>query len=119
MKGILVVAHGNRVKETESVIDTVLSMVKVKLPDTIIEYACLKYSGRTIEKGIAALAARGITEIKVVPYFLFMGKHLIEDLPPIIAQFARNFPGIQITMGEPLGADERLADILVDRINSA
>ena len=119
MKGILVVAHGNREKETGEIFDAILSMVKAQLPDTIIDYACLKYSERTIEKGIAALAARGITEIKIVPYFLFKGKHLKVDLPYMVSQCAPEFPGIQITVGEVLGIDRRLADILVDRINNS
>jgi sirohydrochlorin ferrochelatase len=116
MKGILVVAHGSRAKETEAVLETVLSMAKAKLPAAIIEYAFMEFSERTIEKGVAALAARGVTEIKIVPYFLFMGIHLKEDIPAMAAECAANFPGISITMGEPLGADKRLADILVDRI---
>jgi len=51
-----------------------------------------------------------------VPYFLFMGIHLKEDIPNMVAECAASFPGIRITMDEPLGVDERLADILVDRI---
>ena len=116
MEGILVIAHGSRAKETEATLDTVLSMVKAKLPDSVIECAFMEFSDRTVEKGVSALAAKGVTEIKVVPYFLFMGIHLKEDIPSLAATCAASFPDIKITMGEPLGADERLADILVDRI---
>jgi len=118
MKGALVIAHGNRTGETETIMETVLSMVREKLPETIIEWAFLGGSGQTIEKGIAALAARGVTEIKIVPYFLFIGIHVKEDIPRIASQCALNYPGIKITMGDSLGADQRLADILVDRINN-
>ena len=116
MKGILVIAHGSRAKETEATLDAILSMVSAKLPDTIIECAFMEFSDRTVEKGVAALAARAVTEIKIVPYFLFMGIHLKEDIPNMVAECAANLPGVKITMGEPLGIDERLADILVDRI---
>jgi len=93
-----------------------VSMVKEKLPETVIEYAFMEFSDITVEKGISALAAKGITEIKIVPYFLFSGIHIKEDIPGMAAECAVNFPGVKITMGMPLGADERLADILVDRI---
>ena len=112
------IAHGSRAKETERDLETILSMVRLKLPGTIIELAFMDFSERTIEKGIAVLASRGINEIKIVPYFLFMGIHLKEDIPQMVARCAANFPGIKITMGETLGADERLAEILVDRINN-
>ena len=117
MKGILVIAHGSRAKETEATLDAVLSMVKTKLPEIVIECAFMEFSDRTVEKGVSALATKGVTEIKVVPYFLFMGIHLKQDIPNIVAGCAANYPGIRIAMGEPLGVDERLADIVVDRIN--
>ena len=116
MKGVLVIAHGSRANETEATLEAVLSMVKKKLPETFIEHAFMEFSDRTIEKGVSALNAKGVTEIKVVPYFLFTGIHIKEDIPNMVAECAVNYPGVKITMGEPLGADERLADILVDRI---
>jgi len=116
VKAILVVAHGSRAKETESTLEAILSMVRVKLPDIDIEYAFMEFSDRTVEKGIRALAEKGAREIKVVPYFLFMGIHIQEDIPEIVAESAANFPHIKITIGEHLGVDERLADILVDII---
>jgi len=133
MKGVLVIAHGSRAKETEATLETILSMVEKKLlgmngraacgvsgqPETIIEFAFMEFSDRTVEKGVAALAAKAVTEIKIVPYFLFMGVHLKEDIPNIVAECTVSYPDIKITMGEPLGVDERLSDILVDRIKGA
>jgi len=116
MKGVLVIAHGSRAKETEAAMESVLSMVKGKLPGTVVECAFMEFSDRTIEKGISALVTGGITEIKIIPYFLFMGIHMKEDIPGIVAGCAANYPGVKITIGEPLGVDVRLADILVDRI---
>ena len=124
MKGVLIIAHGSRAKETEATLEAVLSMVKAKLfgqpdqPETAIECAFMEFSDRTVEKGISTLSAKGVTEIKVVPYFLFTGIHIKEDIPNMVAECAVNFPSVKITMGKPLGGDERLADILVDRIRN-
>ena len=118
MNGVLVIAHGSRATETEGTLDAVVSMVQERLPDTLIECAFMGFSDRTIEKGIATLADRGVTEIKIIPYFLFMGIHMKEDIPEMAALNAANYPDIGITMGEPLGIDGRLADILVDRIRT-
>ena len=116
MKGVLAVAHGSRAKETEASLEAVLSMVKSKLPETVIECAFMEFSDRTVEKGVFSLISRGVTEISVVPYFLFMGVHLKEDIPNMVAGCIADHPGVRLTMGDPLGVDERLADILVDRI---
>jgi sirohydrochlorin ferrochelatase len=116
MRGILAIAHGSRAKETEATMDAVLSAVKQKMPGIVMECAFMEFSERTVEKGVSALVAKGVTEIKIAPYFLFMGIHMKEDIPKMAAECAKNHPGVKIIMGEPLGADERLADIFVDRI---
>jgi len=117
MKGVLLIAHGSRATETEAAFEAIQSMVKAKLPGKAIEIAFMGNSERTVEKGICSLAEKGIAEIKVVPYFLFMGIHMKEDIPGLVAKYAEKYPQIAITMGGHLGIDERLADILVDRIN--
>jgi glutamate-1-semialdehyde 2,1-aminomutase len=116
MKGILVIAHGSRAKETEATLEAVLSMVKIKMPETPMECAFMEFSDRTVEKGVSALVAQAVTEIRVVPYFLFMGIHMKEDIPNMVAECAAHHPGVKITMAEPFGVDERLADMLIDRI---
>ncbi len=116
MKGVLVVAHGSRAKETEATLKTVLDMAKEKLPDVCIEHAFMEFGDKTIESGIAALAAKNVTDIKIVPYFLFMGIHLKEDIPNAVNECIKSYPDIKVVMGKPLGADSRLAEILADRI---
>ena len=118
MKGVLVVAHGSRAKETEITLETVLETAKSKISDsdTCIEHAFMEFSDKTIEKGIVQLIEKGVSEIKVVPYFLFSGIHLKEDIPNTVSECMGRYPNIKFVMGETLGTDERLADILVDRI---
>ena len=116
MKSVLVIGHGSRIKETEATMEAIVDMVKAKLPETIIDFAFMEMSDRTIEKGIAALAAQGASEIRVVPYFLFKGVHPNKDIPELIARCAEDYPDIAFSQGETLGVDERLADVLVERI---
>lgn len=116
MLGVLVIAHGSRAKETEATLEAVLSIVRDKLPGTPVECAFMEFSDRTVEKGVAALAKAGVTRIKAVPYFLFTGVHLKEDIPRLLEECAASFPDVGITMGAPLGDDARLAEILLDRI---
>ena len=116
MKGVLIIAHGSRAKETEATLEKIISMVKIKSPEPIIEHAFMEFSDQTINKGVSALVSKGVTEIKIIPYFLFMGIHLKEDIPRIVSECAVMFPEIKISMAESLGADERLADILIDKI---
>ena len=116
-KGVLVVAHGSRARETEETLVSILEVVKEKMPTAIIEHAFMEFSDKTLESGIASLVAKNVSEIKVVPYFLFAGIHLKEDIPAMLNECVAKHRGIKWSMEEPLGFDRRLAEILVDRIS--
>lgn len=116
MNGVLILAHGSRVKSTKDTINAVVDMVRTKMDDMPIEIAYMEFCEENIEHGIKTLSDKGVDHIKVVPYFLFEGIHIREDIPNEIDEILKSYPGITVEMGNTLGVDERLADILVDRI---
>ena len=118
MNGILIVAHGSRKKTTEATFDQIVSLAKAKV-DVLVETAYMEFSEQTIEKGLNRLLEKGVTQIRVIPYFLFSGMHLEKDIPEEIEKFLKNRSGLTIELGRPLGADPRLAQILVDRIQES
>ncbi len=124
MKGVIILAHGSRQKSTEETLIKVVEMMKEKVTDYEIEYGFIEYgfmefSEKTIELALDNLVSKGIKEIVAVPYFLFDGIHIREDIPEELKKYTQKNPEVKITMGETLGADPRLADILADRVKSA
>ncbi len=116
MKGIVVLAHGSRIPQTKDTMRAVLEMVKKKLPEMPIVIAYMEFCEENIENGVKTLVEQGVTEIKVVPYFLFAGIHIKEDIPNEFKKVLEKYEGVTVEMGSTLGVDERLADILADRI---
>ena len=117
MKCVLIVSHGSREPATEAAFDAIVDMVRAKLPDQVVESACMQLSERTLDGAIESLASRGASSIQIVPYFLFTGVHIKQDIPEMINGYREKYPDIQLSLSNPLGVDERLADILIDRIN--
>ena len=116
MTGVLVLAHGSRRKETESVLASVVAKVKEKVDVKLIETAFLQFSEQDLEKGLVSLIEQGATEIKVIPYFLFDGVHITEDIPAELEAFKEKHGQINIYLESTLGDDERLAMILADKV---
>lgn len=116
MNGVLVLAHGSRVKKTQDTINTVVDLVRDRIGDMPLEIAYMEFCDVNIAKGLTNLYNKGVTNIKAVPYFLFEGIHIKEDIPNEINEWLSNHKDVTVTMGETLGTDARLADILVDRI---
>ncbi len=119
MKAILILAHGSREKKTLETLEKVTEMTKQQLPGVIIETAYMEFCDVNLEAGLDRLVEKGADEIVVVPYFLFEGIHIREDVPGEIKEYLAAHPKVKVTMGNTLGADPRLADTLADRIREA
>ena len=119
MKGIMVLAHGSRVKETTDTIEKIVKLAKDNSEDKDmpIEIAYMELCQPDIPTVVKKLVDMGVDEIKVVPYFLFRGIHIKKDIPNELEAALEGHDNVKITMGDTLGADPRLAEILADRIN--
>ena len=116
MEGILVVAHGSRRKETEDFFREMVCRAAELSGREMVESAFMEFSETTIDKGLAVLAGRGATQIKVVPYFLFEGMHIRRDIPGEIEKFSAQNPNVEVIMDSIFGRDQRLTGILADRM---
>ena len=73
----------------------------------------------TIAEAIDAMAKKGVSKIVLVPAFLAPGVHTTQDIPELI-EVKEKEPqlkqlGIELIYGEPIGSDERIADILEEK----
>lgn len=119
MRGILILAHGSREAATEETLQQVIGHLKAIFSDEIIETAYLQFSKTDLETGLDRLKAKGVDDIVVIPYFLFEGVHIKEDIPKEIETYLAAHPGMKIVLGKTLGSDPRLAEILADRIRQS
>ena len=118
MSGVLLVAHGSRAPETVQTMEKIAEMTRRLLPEKRIQVAYMEFQEVNIEKGLLMLMAEGVTSVKVLPYFLFDGIHIKEDIPKELAAFGAAHPQMEITLGKTLGTDERLAQIVAERIEN-
>lgn len=115
--GILVLAHGSRVKTTVDTIEAVVAMMKAKVEDEIM-IGYMEFAEPNIDGALTQLKEAGVTDVKIVPYFLFEGIHIQKDIPNEVNEWLEKNEGVNVTFGKTLGVDERLADILLDRVNN-
>lgn len=118
MNGILILAHGSRRQETDRILDSLTQKVKDKTGEQLIYPVYLQFSEQNLEVGIEYLIKRGVDKIKVIPMFIFDGIHVTQDIPEELDRIMAKHPGIEAEMSRHLGDDDRIADIIVDRINS-
>ena len=115
MQGILVVGHGSRREEARRAFYQIVNQLGEKLKMET-EGCFMEISAPYIPETIEKMIEKGVTDIKVQPYFLFEGIHIKEDIPEILRGVKKKHPTINITMASPIGFHTLLVDILADRI---
>lgn len=113
---ILLMAHGSRIPEANNAVYEIARMVKDMTRLDIVEVSFREQHLPNIQQGIDACVAQGAQRILLLPYFLFVGAHVQEDLPEEMEEAKKRHPGVEFAMGNHLGAHRKLAEIVVDRI---
>lgn len=116
---ILMMAHGSRIAEANDAAREVAKMVQELAGFEIVEVSFREMHEPNIQRGIDACVAKGAERILLMPYFLFLGAHVLHDLPEEITQAQKRHPGLIMEMGGHLGAHRKLAEIEAERIGEA
>ncbi len=113
---ILLMAHGSRIPEANDAVREIAALVKNMTGFEIVEISFREQHLPNIQQGIDACVAKGAERILLIPYFLYMGAHVLEDLPAELTEARQRYPQVEMTIGKPLGAHKKLAEIVVERI---
>lgn len=116
--GIVIVAHGSKLREANDTIHEVVEMIKKKGWD-IVDPAYLQFGRPDLSQSIKNVVQRGCRRVVIVPLFLFMGNHVSIDIPKMIEKEAEKYDGINFVYARNLGADPRIGEIVLDRIKEA
>jgi len=116
-KALFVLAHGSKALEADNILEAIAEKVKLKAAGefSYIGYGSLQISKPSFEEGIEELINMGVKEIVIVPMFIFIGNHVKYDIPEVLDVLKEKYSEVCFTMGKPIGADDRLVDIIMSR----
>jgi sirohydrochlorin ferrochelatase len=109
-------AHGSRIPEANDAVREIAAMVRELTGYPIVQVAFREQHLPNIQQGIDACVAQGAERVLLVPYFLFVGAHVQEDLPEEMALARTRHPGVTFAMGSHLGVHRKLAEVVTERI---
>lgn len=113
--GLLLVDHGSRYQEANDMLIEVAAMVKRLGAIDCVHYAHMELAEPTIEQGFATCVKEGATAVVVHPYFLSPGRHSTSDIPRMVTEAAKGYPGIEFCVTEPLGIHPKIGEVVLER----
>ena len=115
---LLVMVHGSPRPESNRDMFTVVERVRARGLFHFVQVGFMELNEPSIPEAIEMCVQSGAARVIAVPYFLHAGTHVADDLPGLLEEAALKFPGVTFLMGDYLGHDARIADVVLDRASS-
>ncbi len=116
-QGIIICGHGSRNRESADLFKRMAERFASTFPQFAVTHAFLELQPPDFRTAVDKLVMQGISDIIVLPAFLFTGVHVSHDIPFAFRQLARQNRGISIRMAGYIGINEHLKEIIHQRIS--
>ena len=117
--GLILIGHGSKLPHNRENLEKLADILRKRSTFKIVEIAFMIRNTPTITEAIDTLAKKNIRKIVLVPAFLAPGVHTTQEIPELIGVKEKEpmlkAQGIELVYGEPLGSDERIAEILEEK----
>ena len=120
---LLIMVHGSPRPESNrdmfAVVESLRCGEKAEHEYSIIEVGFMECNEPSIPEAIDLCIDQGAQKVVAVPYFLHTGNHVADDLPTALEEAQQKYPHVKFLMGDYLGHDGAVANVLRDRVLAA
>ncbi len=121
---VVLIGHGSKLPYNRDVLEELRRRIEMRRIFKVVKVAFMQLNSPSIEETLRTFAKDGMKDIVALPVFLADGAHTTEDIPEKLKiAFEGAWEGmgrdVNIVYGKPIGVDERIVDILLDRIKEA
>jgi precorrin-8X/cobalt-precorrin-8 methylmutase len=117
--GLILIGHGSKLPHNRENLEKIAATLRGRGKFRTVEIAFMTRDVPTVNEAVDIVTAKGVSKIVLVPAFLAAGVHTTEDIPGLIGvkekELQLKSKGVKLVYGEPLGSDERIADILEEK----
>ncbi len=113
---VLLIAHGSRRPEANADLVRLAALLTNDPEFDIIETSYLELATPDIPTGGRRCVARGATTVRMLPYFLSAGAHVVEDLEAYRTELSAEFPKVRFELCPHLGLHPLMVEIVRQRL---
>lgn len=112
---LILVDHGSRFQGANDMLLEVVEMVRRLSGSPRVYAAHMEVAEPSIRQAFERAVGDGATAVVVHPYFLFPGRHSTTDIPRLVEEAAKAFPGIARCVTAPLGVHPKIGEVVLER----
>ncbi|WLR54129.1 sirohydrochlorin chelatase [Mesobacillus subterraneus] len=116
MEATVFISHGSRSEQGNKVFVSFIEKVISTGEITNAAYGFLENAQPAIFEAVESCILKGASSVTVVPVLLLPGIHANVDIPEELEKVRKKYPKIKIFYGEPLGVNETILEIVLDRL---
>ena len=118
-EAVILLGHGSRVPQAGSGMEQLAERLRQRHPASLVETCYMSRLGPHFPEVFDRCVARGAEKVILIPYFLHTGLHILLDIPRMMQEKAREFPGVKVIFGRNLGFDDCLVDLVSRRVEES
>lgn len=112
--GVILFAHGSRDPLWRLPIDAVAQRMQQQWPDLPVACAFLEMTTPGLPEVVEQSMKQGLTELRIVPMFLGVGRHAREDLPQLVDELRRAYPQMAFELTAAVGEHPAMTALMAD-----
>jgi sirohydrochlorin ferrochelatase len=115
-RAIVIVDHGSRHEPANAVVKQLAQTLQLRAgARASVRWAHLEGAEPSLPEAIDACVSQGALEVTVQPMFLVPGMHATRDIPELLRAARQRHPEVTFLMGQVIGADPLLAELIAQR----
>jgi sirohydrochlorin cobaltochelatase len=116
---LILVAHGSRDPRWRESLHALTEAVAARLPSEEVRLAFMQFEGPTLPETVEKAVQSGSTRLRMLPLFMASAGHVDKDIKPLIAQLARSYPDVEMTLLTPVGEDDLFPRMIADLVSGS
>lgn len=116
---VIIVGHGSRSGGADLILKRIAGEIKKSGRFEIMEHAFLQYVQPGVDEALKECIRQGAGKIVLVPFFMQPGKHVMKDIPCFIERTKKQYPALEITVTDFVGAHPDITKIVMDMAGKA
>ena len=118
MEALIIVDHGSKLESSNNEIITLMEKTKKELlkNDILVFVGFLELTEPSFYMALNSAIGKNCTKIKIFPYFLAAGKHVMQDIPNEIKKFKKLYPQIEFILLPHIGKCNGIESMIISNL---